>query len=120
MKTGYYYGETIEVIKTTYRIPKAKFNKGTYRNIMGNDATALGLVAAEKSNLNLFYGGYPITPASDVLHYLSNYKNFGIKTFQAEDEIAGVCSAIGAAFVGDLAVTASSGPGIALKVKLLV
>ena len=120
LKTGYYYGETIEVIKTTYRIPKAKFNKGTYRNIMGNDATALGLVAAaEKSNLSLFYGGYPITPASDVLHYLSNYKNFGIKTFQAEDEIAGVCSAIGAAFAGDLAVTASSGPGIALKGEAL-
>ncbi len=120
LKTGYYYGETIEVIKTTYRVPKAEFDKGTYRNIMGNHATALGLVAAaEKSNLDLFYGGYPITPASDVLHYLSNYKNFGIKTFQAEDEIAGVCSAIGAAFAGDLAVTASSGPGIALKGEAL-
>jgi 2-oxoglutarate ferredoxin oxidoreductase subunit alpha len=120
LKTGYYYGETIEVIKTTYRVPKAEFNRGTYRNIMGNHATALGLVAAaEKSNLDLFYGGYPITPASDVLHYLSNYKNFGIKTFQAEDEIAGVCSAIGAAFAGDLAVTASSGPGIALKGEAL-
>jgi 2-oxoglutarate ferredoxin oxidoreductase subunit alpha len=120
LKTGYFYGETIEAIKTTYRVPKAEFAKGTYRNIMGNHATALGLVAAaEKAGLNLFYGGYPITPASDILHYLANYKNFGVKTFQAEDEIAGVCSAIGAAFAGDLAVTASSGPGIALKGEAL-
>ncbi|MBC8311798.1 MAG: 2-oxoacid:acceptor oxidoreductase subunit alpha [Candidatus Marinimicrobia bacterium] len=120
LKTGYFYGETIEAIKTTYRVPKAEFAKGTYRNIMGNHASAIGLVAAaEKAGLNLFYGGYPITPASDILHYLSNYKNFGIKTFQAEDEIAGVCSAIGAAFAGDLAVTASSGPGIALKGEAL-
>ena len=120
LKTGFYYGETIEAIKTTYRVSKAEFKKGMYRNIMGNNASALGLVAAaEKSGLNLFYGGYPITPASDVLHFLSNYKNFGIKTFQAEDEIAGVCSAIGAAFAGDLAVTASSGPGIALKGEAL-
>ena len=120
LKTGYFYGETIEAIKTTYRVPKAEFAKGTYRNIMGNHASALGLVAAaEKAGLNLFYGGYPITPASDILHYLANYKNFGIKTFQAEDEIAGVCSAIGAAFAGDLAVTASSGPGIALKGEAL-
>jgi len=120
LKTGYFYGETIEAIKTTYRVPKANFTKGTYRNIMGNHASSLGLVAAaEKADLNLFYGGYPITPASDILHYLSNYKNFGIKTFQAEDEIAGVCSAIGAAFAGDLAVTASSGPGIALKGEAL-
>ena len=120
LKTGYFYGETIEAIKTTYRVPKAEFAKGTYRNIMGNHAAALGLVAAaEKSGLDLFYGGYPITPASDILHYLSNYKNFGIKTFQAEDEISGVCSAIGAAFAGNLAVTASSGPGIALKGEAL-
>ena len=120
LKTGYFYGETIEAIKTTYRVPKAEFAKGTYRNIMGNHAAALGLVAAaEKSGLDLFYGGYPITPASDILHYLANFKNFGIKTFQAEDEIAGVCSAIGAAFAGDLAVTASSGPGIALKGEAL-
>jgi 2-oxoglutarate ferredoxin oxidoreductase subunit alpha len=120
LKTGYFYGETIEAIKTTYRVPKAEFAKGTYRNIMGNHASALGLVAAaEKAGLNLFYGGYPITPASDILHYLANYKNFGIKTFQAEDEIAGACSAIGAAFAGDLAVTASSGPGIALKAEAL-
>ena len=116
LKTGYYYGETIEAIKTTYRVDRAKFDKGTYRNIMGNHALSLGLLAAsKKANLNLFFGGYPITPASDVLKYLANYKNFGVKTFQAEDEIAAITSVLGAAFAGDLAVTASSGPGIALK-----
>ena len=116
LKAGFYYGETIEAIKTTYRVKKAKFDKGTYRNIMGNQALSLGFLAAsERSGLNLFYGGYPITPASDILHYLANYKQFGVKTFQAEDEIAGICSAIGAAFCGNLAITASSGPGIALK-----
>ena len=116
LKAGFYYGETIEAIKTTYNVPKAKFDKGTYRNVMGNQALALGLLAAsEKSGLNLFFGGYPITPATEILQYLSNYKNFGVKTFQAEDEIAGICSVLGAAFCGELAVTASSGPGIALK-----
>ena len=116
MKTGYYYGETIEAIKTTYKVGKAKFDSGKYRNVMGNHALSLGLLAAsEKSNLNLFFGGYPITPASDILKYLANYKNFGVKTFQAEDEIAAITSVLGAAFAGDLAVTASSGPGIALK-----
>ena len=116
LKAGFYYGETIEAIKTTYTVPKAKFEKGTYRNIMGNQALSMGLIAAaEKAGLNLFFGGYPITPASEILHYLSNYKNFGVKTFQAEDEIAGICSVLGASFCGDLAVTASSGPGIALK-----
>jgi len=116
LKAGFYYGETIEAIKTTYRVTKADFEKGTYRNIMGNQALSLGLLAAsQRSGLNLFYGGYPITPASDILHYLANYKNFGVKTFQAEDEIAGICSALGAAFCGNLAITASSGPGIALK-----
>jgi len=120
LKTGYYYGETIEAIKTTYRINKAEYEPGVYRNIMGNHATALGLVAAsQKSGLDLFFGGYPITPASDILHYLSNYKNFGVKTFQAEDEIAGVCSVIGSAFAGNLAATASSGPGIALKAEAI-
>jgi len=83
---------------------------------MGNQALALGLLTASHNNdIDLFYGGYPITPASELLHYLANYKSFGVKTFQAEDEIAGITSAIGAAFAGDLAVTASSGPGIALK-----
>ena len=116
LKAGFYYGETIEAVKTTYRVEKAEFEKGTYRNIMGNHALSLGLLAAsQKAGLNLFFGGYPITPASDILHYLSNYKNFGVKTFQAEDEIAGICSVLGASFCGELAVTASSGPGIALK-----
>ena len=116
LKAGYYFGDTIEAIKTTYSVAKAKFEKGTYRSIMGNQATSLGLVAAtEKSGINLFFGGYPITPASEILHFLSGYKNFGIKTFQAEDEIAGICRILGASFCGDLGVTASSGPGIALK-----
>jgi len=116
LKTGLNYGETIEAIRTTFKVSKASLKKGTYRNIMGNECLTLGLIAAaNKSNLDLFFGGYPITPASDILHILSKYKNYGIKTFQAEDEIAGICSALGAAFAGDLAVTASSGPGIALK-----
>jgi len=116
LKTGYYYGETIEAIKTTYKVDKAEFTKGKYRNIMGNHALSLGLVAAsQKSKLDLFFGGYPITPASDVLKFLANYKNFGVKTFQAEDEISAITSVLGAAFTGKLAVTASSGPGIALK-----
>ncbi len=116
LKTGNYYGETIEVIKTTYKVDKAEFEKGKYRNIMGNHALSLGLlVASQKANLDLFFGGYPITPASDILKYLANYKHFGVKTFQAEDEIAAITSVLGAAFAGDLSVTASSGPGIALK-----
>ena len=116
LKSGYNYGDTIEAIRTTYRVSEAKLNKGTYRNIMGNECLTLGLIAAaNKANLDLFFGGYPITPASDILHILSKYKNYGVKTFQAEDEIAGICSALGAAFTGDLAITASSGPGIALK-----
>ncbi|MBC8213619.1 MAG: 2-oxoacid:acceptor oxidoreductase subunit alpha [Candidatus Marinimicrobia bacterium] len=120
LKAGYNYGETLEIIKTSYRIPKAKFKKGTYRNIMGNQAITFGLLAAsEKAGLELFYGGYPITPASDILHYLASYKNFGVKTFQAEDEIAGVVSSIGAAYAGSFAVTATSGPGMALKTEAL-
>jgi len=120
LNTGYYYGETIEAIKTTYKVNKASFKPGKYRNIMGNNALALGLLtASEKSNLNLFYGGYPITPASDILHYLAQYKQFGVKTFQAEDEIAGITSAIGASFAGNIAVTATSGPGVALKTEAL-
>ena len=105
LNTGYYYGETLEAIKTTYRVNKATFEKGTYRNIMGNNALAFGLLAAsQKSGLDLYYGGYPITPASDILHYLAQYKHFGVKTFQAEDEIAGITSVIGAAFAGDLSL----------------
>ena len=116
LKSGYNYGDTIEAIRTTYRVSEAKLSKGTYRNVMGNECLTLGLIAAaNKAKLDLFFGGYPITPASDILHILSKYKNFGIKTFQAEDEIAGICSVLGAAFAGDLAITASSGPGIALK-----
>ena len=113
---GWNYGETTEDFASTYQVPAAKLEPGTYRNIMGNQALALGLVAASQlSDKQLFLGSYPITPASDVLHELSKYKRFGVRTFQAEDEIAAVCSAIGAAFGGNMAVTASSGPGIALK-----
>lgn len=116
LKAGFYFGDTIEAIKTTYKINRAKFKEGTYRNIMGNPALSMGLLAASnKSSTELFFGGYPITPASDILHFLSNYKNLGVKTFQAEDEIAGICSALGASFTGSLGITASSGPGIALK-----
>ena len=116
LKTGYFYGETIEAIKTTHRVDKADFIKGKYRNIMGNHALSLGLVvASKKADMDLYFGGYPITPASDILKYLAGYKNFGVKTFQAEDEIAAITSALGASFAGNLSVTASSGPGIALK-----
>lgn len=116
LKAGYHYGETTEVFTSRYTVKEASIPAGTYRNITGNDATVLGLVAAsQQSNLPLFYGSYPITPASEVLHGLSGRKNFGIYTFQAEDEIAAVSSAIGASFGGALGVTSSSGPGIALK-----
>ena len=116
LKAGYSYGDTTETIVTRYIVNPAKMSPGVYRNIMGNEATALGLIAAsKKSGLKLFYGTYPITPASDILHELAKYKNFGVRTFQAEDEIAAICSVIGASFGGDLGVTASSGPGIALK-----
>jgi len=120
LKAGYHFGETREEFTTRYSIGPAKIAPGTYRNIMGNQATALGLIAAaQKSGLELFYGTYPITPASDILHELSRQKNFGVKTFQAEDEIAAICSAIGASFGGALGVTASSGPGIALKTEAM-
>ena len=115
-KAGYHYGETAEVFQGTYEVRPAHFAPGKYRNINGNEAIALGLVAGSKlAEKPLFYSGYPITPASSLLHYLSRYKNHGITTFQAEDEIAGVGAAIGAAFGGAIAVTASSGPGISLK-----
>lgn len=120
LKAGYHFGETREDAATRFSIGPAKIAPGTYRNMMGNQAVALGLIAAaQKSGLQLFYGTYPITPASDILHELSRHKNFGVKTFQAEDEIAGICSAIGAAFGGSLAVTGSSGPGIALKTEAM-
>jgi 2-oxoglutarate ferredoxin oxidoreductase subunit alpha len=116
LQAGYNYGDTTETFTTTYRVEKAKMQAGNYRSVMGNQAAALGLIAAsQKSGLPLFLGTYPITPASDILHELSKYKNFGIRTFQAEDEIAAISSAIGAAYGGSLGVTTSSGPGIALK-----
>ena len=120
LKAGFYFGDTIEAIRTTYKISKADFKKGTYRNVMGNPALGMGLLAAsQKSEIDLFFGGYPITPASDILHFLSQYKSLGVKTFQAEDEIAGICSALGASFSGNLGITASSGPGIALKAEAM-
>lgn len=116
LKAGYHYGETVELLDHTFQVQPAKLPPGTYRNIMGNQALALGCVAASKlSGVPLFYGSYPITPASDVLHMLSTYKSDGVITFQAEDEIAAICAAIGASYAGVLAATASSGPGIALK-----
>ncbi len=117
LKAGYNYGLTIEA-PTRYRIQKADKEPGEYRGIVGNESIGLGLItAAQKAKLPLFYGGYPITPASDILHFLSKHKNFGVKTFQAEDEIAAVTACIGASFGGDLAVTATSGPGMALKTE---
>jgi 2-oxoglutarate/2-oxoacid ferredoxin oxidoreductase subunit alpha len=115
-KAGYHYGETAEVFQTVYKVPPATFTPGMYRNITGNEAIALGLVVgAELAGKKLFYSGYPITPASSILHSLAKYKNFGTMTFQAEDEIAAMGAALGAAYGGSIAVTASSGPGIALK-----
>src|SRR5574343_610341 len=116
LQAGYNYGDTTETFTTTYSVDKAKMESGVYRSIMGNQALAYGLVAAaQKSHLPLFLGSYPITPASDILHELSKLKNFGVKTFQAEDEIAAIASTIGAAYGGALAITTTSGPGVALK-----
>jgi 2-oxoglutarate/2-oxoacid ferredoxin oxidoreductase subunit alpha len=116
LHAGRNFGETTEAFRFVYEVPAARLAPGRYRNITGNAALAYGLVAAaERSGLRLFYGSYPITPASDILHELSKLKHFGVRTFQAEDEIAAIGSTIGAAFGGSLAVTASSGPGIALK-----
>ena len=116
LQAGYNYGDTTETFTTTYAVEKARMEPGTYRSIMGNQAVAYALIAAsQKSGLPLFLGSYPITPASDILHELARHKNFGVKTFQAEDEIAAITSTIGAAYGGALAVTTSSGPGIALK-----
>ncbi|MEZ4773536.1 MAG: 2-oxoacid:acceptor oxidoreductase subunit alpha [Bacteroidia bacterium] len=116
LKAGYYFGDTTETFTTTYSVKPATLAPGTYRGITGNQALVYGLIAAaQKSGLTLFYGSYPITPASDILHMLAAQKNFGIQTFQAEDEIAAICSAIGASYGGDLAITGTSGPGLALK-----
>lgn len=120
LQAGYNYGDTTETFTTRYKVEKAKMEAGTYRSIMGNQATAYGLIAAsQKSGLPLFLGSYPITPASDILHELSKHKAFGVKTYQAEDEIAGITSAIGASYGGALAVTTTSGPGMALKTEAM-
>jgi 2-oxoglutarate ferredoxin oxidoreductase subunit alpha len=116
LHAGYNYGETTEAIAVHYRVPKAQIRPGKYRKITGNEATALGLVAAaDRAGLQLVYAGYPITPASDILHQLAEYKRFNVKTMQAEDEIAAIGAAIGASFGGSLGVTGTSGPGICLK-----
>lgn len=120
LKAGYHYGDTSETFTTRFDVKPAPMPKGTYRSITGNQGVALGLVAgAQKAKLDLFYGSYPITPASDILHELSRHKNFGVITFQAEDEIAAIASAIGASYGGALGITASSGPGIALKTEAM-
>lgn len=120
LQAGYNYGDTTETFTTRYKVEKAKMEAGSYRSIMGNQALSYGLIAAsQKSNLPLFLGSYPITPASDILHELSKYKSFGVRTFQAEDEIAAISSAIGASYGGSLAVTTTSGPGMALKTEAM-
>ena len=118
MHAGYNFADTIEALPSSYTVLSAKLPKGTYRNVMGNQALSWGfLAAAENAKKELFLGSYPITPASDILHELAKHKNLGVKTFQAEDEIAAVCSAIGASFAGNLAITTTSGPGLALKAE---
>ncbi len=120
LQSGFNYGDTTETFTTTYKVEKAKMDAGVYRSIMGNQALSYGLIAAsQKSGLPLFLGSYPITPASDILHELSRYKSFGVKTFQAEDEIAAITSVIGAAYGGALGITTTSGPGIALKAEAM-
>lgn len=120
LKAGYNYGNTTETFTTRYVVEKAKMPAGKYRSIMGNQALAYGLIAAsEKSGLPLFLGSYPITPASDILHELSKYKTFGVRTFQAEDEIAAIATAIGASYGGQIGVTTTSGPGMALKTEAM-
>jgi 2-oxoglutarate ferredoxin oxidoreductase subunit alpha len=120
MKAGYSYCEATEAFQISYEIPPAQLEPGLYRNMSGNQALALGFItASQKSGLTLFQGSYPITPASDILHELAQYKDFGVITFQAEDEIAAISSAIGAAYAGALAITTTSGPGMALKTEAL-
>jgi 2-oxoglutarate/2-oxoacid ferredoxin oxidoreductase subunit alpha len=120
LKAGYSYCEATEAFQISYEIPPAQLSPGLYRNLSGNQALAIGFVtAAQKAGLKLFLGSYPITPASDILHELSQYKNFGVLTFQAEDEIAAITSAIGASYAGSLALTTTSGPGMALKTEAL-
>ncbi|MBA2500289.1 MAG: 2-oxoacid:acceptor oxidoreductase subunit alpha [Chitinophagaceae bacterium] len=120
LQAGYNFGDTTETFTTQYKVEKAKMQAGDYRSIMGNQALSYGLIAASQvSGLPIFLGSYPITPASDILHELSRHKNFGIRTFQAEDEIAGICAAIGASYGGQLGVTTTSGPGMALKAEAM-
>ncbi len=120
LKAGYRFAEQSPEFKYRYEVPKANMKPGYYRNITGNEAAALGLVAAsKKSGLPLYLGSYPITPATEILHHLSGYKQYGVKILQAEDEIAGIASAIGASFAGNLATTTTSGPGLSLKVESL-
>lgn len=120
LQAGFNYGDTTEAFATTYKVEKAKMPVGTYRSVMGNQSLAYGLIAASHvSGLPMFLGTYPITPASDILHELSRHKNFGIRTFQAEDEIAAITSAIGASYGGSLGVTTTSGPGMALKAEAM-
>jgi 2-oxoglutarate ferredoxin oxidoreductase subunit alpha len=120
LKAGYNFADITDQFQVRYEVMPARLAPGTYRNVMGNSALAIGLVAASRrSGLPLFLGSYPITPASDILHELARYKNFGVTTFQAEDEIAAVCASIGAAFGGSLAVTTTSGPGVALKAEAI-
>lgn len=120
LKAGWNYGDTTEIFNTRFKINISNLKPGTYRSITGNHATAIALIAAsEKSGLPLFLGSYPITPASDILHELSKYKECGVRTFQAEDEIAAICSALGASYGGSLAVTTTSGPGMSLKTEAL-
>ncbi len=118
LMAGYHYSEMTELFTTRYFLEPVKLPPGKYKNVTGNEAAALGMVAASwKSGLPLFLGSYPITPASEILHELSSFKHFGVKTFQAEDEIASIAACIGAAFAGDLALTTTSGPGLALKME---
>lgn len=120
LMSGYYYGENTEIFTTRYYVEPAKLPEGKYKNISGNEATAYGFITASvKSGLPLFLGSYPITPASDILHELSKHKNFGVRTFQAEDEISAITAAIGASFSGALAITTTSGPGVALKTEAI-
>jgi len=120
LRAGYAFGETTEILPVSYIVPKAKIQPGVYRNITGNKALAWGIVAAgELMQTDVFLGAYPITPASEVLHEVARYRHFGVKTFQAEDEIAAICAAIGASFAGELGVTTTSGPGFVLKQEAL-
>jgi len=120
LQAGYNFGDTVEAFSARYKVEKARLPQGVYRSITGNIALAYGLIAAsEKSALPLFLGSYPITPASDILHELSRHKNFGVRTFQAEDEIAAIASAIGASYGGALGITTTSGPGMALKTEAM-